>query len=62
MSDLERAKELEMAWYDYCVTNRIIAYGEVPELTEEQIEAHCKEQYEKDIKRIRSKYSKERRK
>lgn len=55
MSDLERAKELEMAWYDYCVTNRIIAYGEVPELTEEQIEAHCKEQYEKDIKRIRSK-------
>lgn len=52
----DKAKELEIAWYDYCITNRLIAYGEVPELTEEQIEARCKEQLEKDVERIRSKY------
>lgn len=55
----DKAKELEIAWYDYCITNRLIAYGEVPELTEEQIEARCKEQLEKDVERIRSKYGKE---
>ena len=52
----DKAKELEIAWYDYYITNRLIAYGEVPELTEEQIEARCKEQLEKDVERIRSKY------
>ena len=52
----DKAKELEIAWYDYCITNRLIAYGEVPELTEEQIEARCKEQLKKDVERIRSKY------
>lgn len=55
----DKAKELEIAWYDYCITNRLIAYGEVPELTEEQIEARCKEQLKKDVERIRSKYGKE---
>lgn len=50
------SKERMEAWYDYCITNRIIAYGEVPELTEEQIEARCKEQLEKDCEEIRRKY------
>ena len=45
MTDKER--EFQVAWYDYCITNRLIAYGEVPELTEEQIEAHCMEQLKK---------------
>lgn len=45
--------EAEKAWYDYCITNHLIAYGEVPELTEEQIEAYCREQYEKDCEKIR---------
>ena len=49
---------LAKAWYDYCITNRLIAYGEVPELTEEQVEARCKEQFEKDCAEIRSKYGK----
>ena len=52
----DKEKEFQAAWYDYCMTNRLIAYGEVPELTEEQIEARCKEQLEKDVERIRSKY------
>lgn len=52
----DKGKELETAWYDYCITNRLIAYGEVPKLTEEQIEARSKEQLEKDVERIRSKY------
>ena len=34
MTDKER--EFQVAWYDYCIINRLIAYGEVPELTEEQ--------------------------
>ena len=45
MTDKER--EFQVAWYDYCIINRLIAYGEVPELTEEQIEAHCMEQLKK---------------
>lgn len=52
----DKGKELEIAQYDYYITNRLIAYGEVPELTEEQIEARCKEQLEKDVERIRRKY------
>lgn len=56
MTDKERSKLLRRAWYDYCFTNRLIAYGEVPKLTEEQIEAHCKAQYEKDCEEIRRKY------
>lgn len=54
MTDKER--DFQIAWYDYCITNRLIAYGEVPELTEEQIEARCKEQLEKDVERLRRKY------
>ena len=45
MTDKER--EFQVAWYDYCIINRLIAYGEVPELTEEQIEARCMEQLKK---------------
>lgn len=52
----KRTRELEIAWYNYCITNRLIAYGEVPKLTEEQIEARCKEQYEKECEEIRRKY------
>ena len=48
----DKKQRLQIAWYDYCITNRIIAYGEVPELTVDQIEARCKEQYEKDCKEI----------
>ncbi len=47
-----RSMKLQEAWYDYCITNRIIAYGEVPPLSEEEIEEHCKKQMEEDIKRI----------
>lgn len=54
MTDKER--EFQIAWYDYCITNRLIAYGVVPKLTEEQIEARCKEQLEKDVERLRRKY------
>lgn len=54
-SEAESKERIE-AWYDYCITNRLIAYGEIPELTEEQIEAHCKEQLEKDCEKIRRKY------
>ena len=43
----DKEKEFQAAWYDYCITNRVIAYGEVPELTEEQIEACCMEQLKK---------------
>lgn len=53
---MTKSDALQIAWYDYYITNRLIAYGEVPELTEEQIEARCKEQLEKDVERIRSKY------
>lgn len=56
MTRTAKAKELEQVWYDYCITNRLIAYGEVPVLTEEQIEARCKEQLEKDCEKIRRKY------
>ena len=52
----DKEKELQQAWYDYRITNRLIAYSEVPELTEEQIEARCKEQYEKDCDEVRRKY------
>lgn len=52
----DKEKEFQVAWYDYCITNRLIAYGEVPELTKEQIEARCMEQFKKDVERIRSKY------
>ena len=48
-------EELDKAWYDYCIINRLIAYGEVPPLTEEQIEAYCKEQLKKDCEEIRRK-------
>ena len=54
----ERSELLWKAWYDYYITNRLIAYGAVPELTEEQIEARCKEQLEKDCEEIRRKYAK----
>lgn len=53
---MTKSDALQIAWYDYYITNRLIAYGEVPELTEEQIEARCKEQLEKDVERVRSKY------
>ena len=56
MKKTAEAKELEKAWYDYCVANRLIAYGEVPSLTEEEIEARCKAQFEKDCEEIRRKY------
>ena len=52
----DKEKEYQQAWNDYCMTNRLIAYGEVPELTEEQIEARCKEQLEKDWEALRRKY------
>ena len=57
MTDKER--EFQVAWYDYCITNRLIAYGEVPELTEEQIEARCMEQLKKDWEELRRKYDNE---
>lgn len=57
MTDKER--EFQVAWYDYCITNRLIAYGEVPELTEEQIEARCMEQLKKDCEELRRKYDNE---
>lgn len=56
MKQSDKAEAFQQAWYDYCITNRLIAYGEVPELTEEQIEARCKEQLEKDCEEIRRKY------
>ena len=57
MTDKER--EFQVAWYDYCITNRLIAYGEVPELTKEQIEARCMEQLKKDCEELRRKYDTE---
>jgi hypothetical protein len=53
------SKERMEAYYDYCITNRLIAYGEhyvITPAVEEEIERRCKEQYEKDIERIRRKY------
>lgn len=55
----DKEKEFQVAWYDYCITNRLIAYGEVPELTKEQIEARCMEQFKKDCEEIRRKYDNE---
>lgn len=52
----EKSRELWEAYYDYCVTNRIIAFGEVPSLNKEEVEKRCREQYEKDVERIRRKY------
>ena len=57
MTDKER--EFRAAWYDYYITNRLIAYGEVPELTKEQIEARCMEQLKKDCEELRRKYDNE---
>lgn len=56
MTDKERSELLWKAWCDYYITTYIIAYGAVPELTEEQIEARCKEQLEKDVEKIKRKY------
>lgn len=56
----EEKEELDLAWYDYCITNRLIAYGEVNVITpavEEAVEKRCKDLYEKEIKRIRRKYA-----
>lgn len=54
-----RSIKLHEAWIDYCVTNRLIAYGEVPPLKEEEVEARCKKQYEEDCKRIDEEYKDE---
>ena len=51
----DKEKEFQVAWYDYCITNCLIAYGEVPELTEEQIEARCMEQLKKRLGRVKEK-------
>ena len=56
---MTKSDALQIAWYDYYITNRLIAYGEVPELTEEQIEARCMEQLKKDCEEIRRKYGNE---
>lgn len=56
MTRTAKAKELEQVWYDYCITNRLIAYGEVPELSDEEVEERCRKQYEKDCEKIRRKY------
>lgn len=55
----DKKREFQVAWYDYCITNRLIAYGEVPELTKEQIEARCMEQLKKDCEELRRKYDNE---
>lgn len=51
-----RSRKFQEAWYDYCITNRLIAYGEVPPLSEEEIEERCKKQLEEDVKRIKEEY------
>lgn len=55
--EISKSLELQGAWYDYCLENRLIAYGEVPELLDEEIEERCRKQYEADITRIRRKYA-----
>ena len=55
----DKKREFQVALYDYYITNRLIAYGEVPELTEEQIEARCMEQLKKDWEELRRKYDNE---
>lgn len=61
-----RAKiEFDKAWIDYCTTNRLIAYGELPDEkvdsmsaleAEQYAEKRAKQMYDEDIKRIKKKY------
>ena len=61
-----RAKlELDIAWIDYCTTNRLIAYGELPSEkvdsmsaleADQYAEKRAKQMYDEDIKRIKKKY------
>lgn len=51
-----RSMRIQEAWFDYCFTNRIIAYGEVPPLSKEEIEERCKKQYEEDCRKIEEEY------
>lgn len=54
-----RSMKLQEAWLDYCLTNRIIAYGEVPPLSEEEIEERCSKQFEEAIKIAEEEYKDE---
>ena len=62
-------EERDIAVYDYYITNRLIAYGEVPDSVPEnlprdvreemiriKIEEFCLKRYREDIERIRRKY------
>ena len=62
----DRAKlELDKAWIDYCTTNRLIAYGELPDEridvmsaleADQYAEKRAKQMYDEDMKRIKKKY------
>ena len=41
------------------ISRALVEFGEVPELTKEQIEARCMEQLKKDCEEIRRKYDNE---
>lgn len=56
MNSKQYAEELRKAWYDYCITDRLIAYGDPDNLTEEEIEKRCRKQYEKKCEKLRRKY------
>lgn len=62
-------EERDIAVYDYYITNRLIAYGEVPdsvpdtlpkevreEIIRQRVEVFCLKHYKKDMERIRRKY------
>lgn len=62
-------EERDIAVYDYYITNRLIAYGKVPdtvtkdlppevreEVIRQRIEDFCLKLYKKDMERIRRKY------
>ena len=54
-----RSMKLQEAWLDYCLTNRIIAYGEVPPISEEEIEERCRKHFAEVIKRAEEEYKDE---
>lgn len=55
--EINKFLELQGAWYNYYLNNRLITYGEVPELSDEEVEERCRKQYEADVARIRRKYA-----
>ena len=57
----QEKEERDKAIFDYCYTNRLIAYGDIHEdlpevVIQEKVESFCLKMYRQDMERIRRKY------